>query len=202
MHAAALLRWEDMLRPNRWVSSLLVVSLLAGLPAFARQVQVGDVRLPEEVTVADQHLRLNGAGEQKLLFLELYTLGLYLEEPTHSVDQVLASEQVKRLHLVVERSLPRALVIKAFRDGLTRNVPEEKRAEVERYMPQVLGALRDVKRGDELLLTYTPGKGATMQGTNQPTVEVPSKDFANALFSIWLGPNVNTGGLKRELLGG
>ena len=31
---------------------------------------------------------------------------------------------------------------------------------------------------------------------------IAGKDFANALFSVWLGPNPVEKGLKRALLGG
>jgi hypothetical protein len=59
----------------------------------------------------------------------------------------------------------------------------------------------DVTEGDPILMTYVPGKGVTVsiKGAEKGTVE--GKDFADALFSVWLGPNPVQEDLKKALLG-
>jgi len=46
-----------------------------------------------------------------------------------------------------------------------------------------------------------PGKGTvvTAKGTEKGTIE--GKDFADALFAVWLGPNPVQEDLKKALLG-
>jgi hypothetical protein len=60
----------------------------------------------------------------------------------------------------------------------------------------------DVVKGDEILLTYVPGRGTvvTAKGVEKGIIE--GKDFADALFAVWLGPNPAQEDLKRALLGG
>ena len=51
-----------------------------------------------------------------------------------------------------------------------------------------------------LTLTYVPDKGTVVSGAGKETV-IPGKDFADALFTVWLGPDPVDGDLKRKLLG-
>jgi hypothetical protein len=60
----------------------------------------------------------------------------------------------------------------------------------------------DVEKGDQILMTYVPGKGTVVsaKGTEKGVVE--GKDFSDALFSVWLGANPVQTDLKKALLGG
>ena len=59
----------------------------------------------------------------------------------------------------------------------------------------------DVKEGDELAFNWVPDKGVQVlvRGTERGTIE--GRDFADALFSVWLGPNPVQEDLKKALLG-
>jgi hypothetical protein len=59
----------------------------------------------------------------------------------------------------------------------------------------------EVKEGQVLNLTYVPGKGTTVQVTGGQSIDVEGKDFADALFSVWLGKDPVDGGLKDGILG-
>ena len=66
-----------------------------------------------------------------------------------------------------------------------------------------LGAMiPDVKEGDEIAFTWVPEKGVqvAVRGTDRGAIE--GRDFADALFSVWLGPNPVDEDLKKALLGG
>ncbi len=64
-----------------------------------------------------------------------------------------------------------------------------------------LGAMEDVKEGDELVFTFAPGSGTTItvKGKDKLTIAAPA--FAPVLFSVWLGPKPPNGDLKQGLLG-
>jgi hypothetical protein len=68
-------------------------------------------------------------------------------------------------------------------------------------LAQLAAAVPDLKKGDVLALTYVPDKGTVVSGGGKETV-IPGKDFADALFTVWLGPDPVDGDLKRKLLGG
>ena len=59
----------------------------------------------------------------------------------------------------------------------------------------------NVSEGDEIVMSYVPGKGTvvTAKGAEKGTIE--GKDSADALFAVWLGPNPVQEDLKKALLG-
>jgi len=60
-------------------------------------------------------------------------------------------------------------------------------------------ALPALNRGNVLDFTYLPGVGTLMRGQGKE-MTIPGKDFADALFSAWLGMKPVNATLKRELL--
>jgi hypothetical protein len=60
----------------------------------------------------------------------------------------------------------------------------------------------NVGNGDQILLTYVPGKGTVVSAKGAEKGVIEGKDFADALFSVWLGPNPVQADLKTALLGG
>jgi hypothetical protein len=62
-------------------------------------------------------------------------------------------------------------------------------------------ALPALKKGNVLDFTYVPGVGTLVRGQDRE-MTIPGKDFADALFSAWLGAKPINAALKRRLLGG
>ena len=58
-----------------------------------------------------------------------------------------------------------------------------------------------IAAGDEILLTWVPERGTkvTVRGTDRGVIE--GRDFADALFAVWIGPNPVQEDLKKALLG-
>lgn len=50
----------------------------------------------------------------------------------------------------------------------------------------MLASLKDVQKGEDLVITYTPGVGLEVGGDASGGVFIPGKHFADALFSVWL----------------
>jgi len=59
----------------------------------------------------------------------------------------------------------------------------------------------DAKKGSTIVITYVPGSGTMLSTAGERSI-IPGKDFADALFSVWLGPSPVDDGLKKGLLGG
>ena len=60
----------------------------------------------------------------------------------------------------------------------------------------------DVVEGDEIVMTYAPGKGTVVSAKGVEKGVIEGKDFADALFAVWLGANPVQEDLKKALLGG
>ncbi len=154
------------------------------------------------VAVAAHELKLNGAGRQRVFFLELYEVELYLEQPTKDASVAVAADQGKQIRLRALRDVPRSQVKAALRQGIARSVKKVDRRALEPRLRQLLAQVRDVKKGEEIRFTYVPGEGTRIEEPGRVRAVIPGKDFADALFSIWLGPNTDTPQLKQALLSG
>jgi hypothetical protein len=177
---------------------LATLSLLA-LPAAA-EVNVSGVALPATQEVEGKTLRLNGAGLRTRV-VRLYVAGLYLEQPTTDAQEAIESEQVKRVELHVLRTLTRQQVGETIADGFRRNSAREMDA-LHGRLTQLMDSLPDVRRGDTLMVTYVPGEGTTVEGPQGRTKTIEGEDFAQALFSVWLGDDPVQRDLKQALLAG
>jgi hypothetical protein len=161
------------------------------------------VNLPETTNVRGKQLRLNGMGlsKKKVLFVAVNVdvVGLYLEEPTHDPQVAIASDQPKRISIVMLRDVGRAAFVKAVEAGIEHNSGTAMPA-LRQRLDRLEKALPELKRGDVLGFTYLPGVGTLARSPVQE-LAIPGKDFADALFSVWLGPHATDSDLKRELLG-
>jgi hypothetical protein len=162
---------------------------------------VSGVRMPEVVSVAGRDLRLNGMGMRKMhIFFEVYVVGLYLEKPTNDARAAITTDEAKRIVLVVLRDVSREQFVQAVEKGIMRNsgpAMPTLRARLDRLEK----ALPALQKGNVLEFTYLPGAGTLVRGQGRE-MTIPGKDFADALFSVWLGPKPISEALKRQLLSG
>lgn len=64
-----------------------------------------------------------------------------------------------------------------------------------------LGAsFSDVKKGELITITYVPGRGTRIEGAKDAYV-AEGKDFADALFSLWVGDKPVDAKLRKGVLG-
>jgi hypothetical protein len=185
----------------RTVSRALAVCFAAGLWATAVEARtVSGVTLPESVSIAGRELRLNGMGLSKQkIFFKVYVIGLYLERPTRNAQEAITTDEAKRIVIVMLRDVSRDAFVKAVETGIRRNSGPEMPALRER-LDRLERALPKLKKGNVIEFTYLPGRG-TLLGGQSEEMTIAGKDFANALFSVWLGPNPANRSLKGKLLG-
>jgi hypothetical protein len=162
--------------------------------------EVSGIRMPEIVSVGGVELRLNGMGlfKQKI-FVKIYVIGLYLEEPTADAGTAVTADEAKRIVFVMLRDIGRETFVEAVETAIMRNSRSAMptlRARLD-LLEQALPAL---KKGNTVDLTYLPGVGTLVRGQGRE-MTIPGKDFADALFSAWLGSEPVDARLKRKLLG-
>ena len=177
----------------------VVMAVLLALPAASKEV--AGVKLSETTSVAGKELKLNGAGLRKKLVFKVYVAGLYLETPSKDAQQVIGSEQIKRVRMSMRRDLKREAIVEAIENGFKKNAGDKLPALKQRLDSLISAIPAELKEGDDMLLTYVPGKGTTLQSGSGQALSVEGKDFAAALFSVWLGNSPVDEGLKDALLG-
>ena len=178
----------------------LAATLLALTASVGLAADVAGVKMPDAETVDGKVLKLNGAGVRKKFLFKVYAAGLYLQTPSKDAAAVLSSSEAKSMRLHILRSLKGKQVSEAISEGFERNSKEQLpklRARLQKFQEMI----PDVAEGDELVFTWVPEKGTsvTVRGTDRGLIE--GRDFADALFSVWLGPNPVQEDLKTALLG-
>jgi len=163
--------------------------------------EAAGVKMPDTVTVEGKTLRLNGIGLRKKVMFKVYVAGLYLENSSRDAAAVVSSEQIKQMRLHVLRSLKASQVTEAIEEGFEKN-SKQQMGNLKDRLKKFDAMFSDVKDGDQILMTYGPGKGTSVsiKGVEKGTVE--GKDFADALYNVWLGQNPVQEDLKKALLGG
>lgn len=181
----------------------LAAYLTACIAATGWAGELGGVTLPEQTAVEGSTLVLNGMGLREVTWLrfKVYVAGLYLETKSSDADAILGSELPKRIVFVFVRSVGRKRIIKEWDEGLKANIGkdfaalEDRVATLHAWLPDAVG------KGDEMTLTYLPGKGVVVEIKGEARDTIPGADFARALFAIWLGARPPNKTLKMGLLG-
>ena len=178
--------------------ALVLLCSLVAFPVTAKDVDGHPV--PDTVSQDGKNLSLIGAGIRNKWMFDVYVGALYAEKPTFNAANLIKSEQIKRMDLHMLRDVGKDKIIESIREGFEKNSKAQMPA-LQARLDQLAAAVPDLKKGNVLSLTYVPEKGVIVGGVAKETV-ISGKDFGDALFSCWLGPDPADSDLKRKLLGG
>ena len=172
---------------------------LGALPAAAKEL--AGVTMPDTISAAGKTLKLNGLGLRKKAVFKVYVGGLYLEAPSKSASAILAADAPRALKMHFLRSIDRGKLVETFEEGFTANSPQKAPAQ-KAGIDKLLATVADVKEGSVTTYTYVPGTGVVVNrdGKDVATIE-GGKEFADVLFSLWLGPKPPSEDLQKGLLG-
>ena len=175
----------------------ILLSGLIGVSALAGELK--GVKMPDEVTVDGKALKLNGMGLRVKIIVSVYVAGLYVENTSKDAATILKADEGRRVDMKMLRDLDQKTIVEAIRTGFDKNSAAQLPALKER-LDTFCALIPSLKEGQTLTLSYTPGKGTSVAGAGSATV-VPGKDFADALFAVWLGKSPVDDGLKKGMLG-
>jgi hypothetical protein len=187
-------------------ATMLGAFALAPLSMQAAQAaEVAGVKLDDTARVANQELKLNGAGVRYKVIFKVYAAGLYLADKKTSTPDVLAAPGAKRVTLVMMRDLTNEELGQAFMAGLKKNSSLQERGKFVTQMMQfgeMFASIPELKKGDVITTDWIPGAG-TVSSHNGKKISGPLPDvaFYNALLKIWLGDSPADAQLKQNLLG-
>ena len=168
-------------------------------PAAAEKLN--GIRFPSQETAGHTELLLNGAGLRtySIFHVHIYVAGLYLQTPSHSAKDILASSGKKMLVLHFVRNVPAAKVRKAWRTGLLNNCVAPCTLSPE-HVAQFLASLHAVRAGDTAAFVFTKnGLHVYYDGKLAGVINDPH--FATQMLAVFIGPHPGAPGLKAALLG-
>jgi len=178
-----------------------MVVLLVGQTVMAEaKVEIEGVSFKRTLEAGGVPLELRGYGLLRyMVFIKAYVGALYVAPDAGSTD-VLAPV-AKRLELEYFHAIKGEEFDRATRIKIADNVTP---FQFEKLQPRIeqLGALyQDVQPGDRYSLTFLPGQGTELALNGKALGTIPGKDFARALFGVWLGADPIDDDFRDVLLG-
>ncbi|HYC41951.1 MAG TPA: chalcone isomerase family protein [Noviherbaspirillum sp.] len=182
-----------------------VAGLVMGLGMQAQAAEVGGVKLDDTIKVANQELKLNGAGLRTWAVFKVYAAGLYLPEKKKTVPEIMALNGPRRIKLVLLRDVNNEELGQAFMDGLNANSDKAEKAKFVNQtmkMGEIFASIPKLSKGDTITNDWIPGQGMHVLVNDKRVGEVlPDLAFYNAFMRIWLGDKPVDNTLKQALLG-
>ena len=176
----------------------ILIAALVAAPAFAAVLE--GVTSPDTVTADGKTLKLNGMGLRVKFVFKVYVASLYLENTSTAPADIIKTDQVRRVELKMLRDLEKKAIVDAIKEGFEKNSSATLPALQER-LTKFTEKIADIKKDATLVIQYVPGKGTVIEG-GKDTYVAEGKDFADALFSVWLGAKPVDDNLKKGMLGG
>jgi hypothetical protein len=163
--------------------------------------ELAGVTMPDTAAVSGKRLELNGLGLRTKLFFKIYVAGLYLETPTRDAAAAAGTDQTKRvvMHFLYKKVTSKQLV-DTWQEGFRENSPAAA-GKLKEEISRFCSWMGDVAAGQEIVLTYEPGAGTSVEMAGQKKGTIPGTEFMRALFLVWLGDHPPTRELKEGMLG-
>jgi len=177
-----------------------LVSLAFSTAGFSATLK--GVTLPDKTTIGEIPCTLVGLGLRKKFFFKIYVGGLYMAHPSRKPKKVIADKGVKQvvMHFLYKEVSPEKLVdawIEGFKDNLQDNFPKFKK-KIDQFNAFFT---EPVIRGEEVRVTWLPGKGTRVTIKGKEKGIIKGEDFMEAVFSIWFGEIPADSNLKWGMLG-
>jgi hypothetical protein len=191
----------------RVYSARMLAGMIAALAlaASATAAEVAGVKLDDVARVANQELKLNGAGVRYKAIFKVYVAALYLTEKKSTVPDVLAAPGPRRVTLVMLRDVGNEELGRGFMSGIQQNSDRAENAKLVMQLlkfGEIFASIPELKKGDVLTTDWIPGSGTIVHVNGKRVSEaLPDIAFYNALLKIWLGEKPVDTKLKPLLLG-
>ena len=173
--------------------------------AHAGAAEVGGVKLDDIVRLANQELKLNGAGIRYKAVFKVYVAGLYLPERKSTLQDVLAAPGARRVVIVMLRDVSNEELGRGFMSGIQQNSDRNEKARLIMQLQkfgEIFASIPELKKGDVLTTDWIPGSGTVVHVNGKKVSDVlPDVAFYNALLKIWLGEKPVDAQLKPLMLG-
>lgn len=183
----------------RKAAMLLTLAVFA-LTSISHAGTLASVTLPDTVQAASTTLVLNGMGMRIKYMAKVYVAGLYLPQKSTDPLAILKPDVPKRIVMHFVRNVSKSQLTDGFSESFQNNTPEAAKT-LKPDIDRLFSTLDSVKEGDELVFTYVPATGTSLAIAGKETLTIAGPDFADMLFSVWLGPKPPNAALKKGILG-
>jgi hypothetical protein len=188
---------------NKWFLLLLCSALILALATPAVGLEIRGVTFPDTINITGKTLHLVGGGMRTKTFLRIkvYIGALYMEKKRGDAKSIIGSDEPKRMvmHFLYHK-VGKQKLVDGWNEGFQAN--SGNKLEGLKVRIQAFNSFfdSDVKKGEEVILTYLPGMGTEINIKGELKGTIQGKDFMEALFKIWFGDHPADKDLKKEIL--
>ncbi len=178
----------------------IIASLLAPIAVQAKEIS--GVNVPEQITINDQSLQLNGAGIRSKFFIDLYVGSLYLPKASQDVADIL-NQPVAVIRLNITSGMITAeKMTDAINEGFD-DATDNNTAPIASQISAFMSLFNSpINEGDQFTLVADKANGVTAYKNGKQQGEaIKGEAFRVALIDIWLGKEPSQKSLKQEMLG-
>jgi len=168
-------------------------------------LDLAGVKIEETAKVANQDLKLNGAGIRYKVIFKVYTAALYLADKKTTTQDVLTAPGARRMEMVMLRDVSNEDFGRAFMTGIKNNSDKTERAKIIAQLlafGETFASIPELRKGDVIFIDWIPGVGTQIHINSKLVWETtPDQTFYNILLRTWLGDKPADNNLKSLLLG-
>ncbi len=178
---------------------IIVLMALFVIPLTAGKLK--GVLMEDSIKVDGNVLLLNGMALRKKIIFKVYVAGMYLPKKEKSAEKILSSDTQRVVVMHFMRSVGAGKINGGWYDGLEANTPNYSK-ELKAKFDILAKYMEKMRKGKRIVFSYSPSKGTTVKVNGKEKGTIKGKDFADALFSCWIGKKPGPGKkFKRKLLG-
>ena len=147
-------------------------------------------------------LGVNGTAAYSELGSQLYLGTLYLEAPSTSAADILASSQKKRIEIRFSETMSKRRWAQTWTQSIAINSSRDDMVNAAGDLSEFLSAFQSsLEPGDAVIIDYDPlyGTSATVNGVD--LVKEKSTSLFNLFLSAWIGPVPPSSQFKSAILG-
>ena len=186
----------------------VVFAVLACLATSAPSARAEDVAEPRTgvrfpAKVGDMSLLGVGLRTKTILKVKVYAIGLYVADSALS-GSLKGPTGAKLYRELVWGDFPKEVHLRLVRDVSASQMQESIREALEKAdkarVDTFVSYFGDIKTGQEYVLRWTPGGSLETVANGTPKPPIADKNFAAAVFGIWLGDDPIQEDIKRDLI--
>jgi hypothetical protein len=182
------------------MKKLLIPIILAFIGLNAMSQNETEI-FPQNLKFENQDLHLKGTGTRVKLWMDMYTLGLFISDTNQNANQIVSGNETAIVRLNIISGLITAdKMDKAIREGFeksTQGKPEAIQNEIEDFLNVFK---QGVEKKDLFQFTYQKEVGTIVFKNGKELTKIKGLAFKQALWGIWLGNNPVDKKLKAQIL--
>jgi hypothetical protein len=178
-----------------------VVCVMLVLLSPAHAASLAEVTFPDDATVGDKAVVLNGLGIRTatMLKVKVYVIALYLESKNSDAAAIIQDTGNKRIAMHFLHKVTADELRGGWSEGFKDNTKDV--ASIKNETDQFNASMRDVKVGDVIVVDFV-GENVDVLINDAKIDSVTGAAFQRALLAIWLGAKPPNDALKEGILGG